>query len=228
MAPETEYLEDIPGSDHLKLTWGDRFRGWYQTLVFNRTELISLEVKDLTYQLKVCTYEFRFIMPPRVEFFKGLGEDGKAEYGIIDYTTPERLLGVFRYPMDEKGFFSSPITAEKAKKDFMFLSVEDMQALINKKKVLTFEAFRVPYFGFQYFNIRENDFNEITILAGDSVSNSIRGTYEKEMSTRMAIVKEKIESIPNNLIILQNILDRNIVEEKEVALMTDNIIHFGI
>jgi len=225
---ETEYLEDIPGADHLKFTLGDRFRGWYQTIRFDRTELIDLEFKDLTYQFKICTFEFHFVMPPRIEFFKGLDGDGKLQYGIIDYSTPERLLGVFRYPLDEGGFFASPITADKAKKDFMNLSVGEMKELIGKKKVLTFEAFKVPYFGFQYFNIRENDFNEITILAGDSVSNSIRGTYEKEMSSRMATVKEKIEYLPNILLILQNILDRKLVDEKEVALMTGNIIHFGI
>ncbi len=225
---EVEYLEDIPGSEHLKFAYGDRFRGWYQTLSFKNTQLVDLEVKDLTYQCKVCTYQFRFIMPPRVEFYKGIGDDGQLQYGIIDYSIAERLLGVFRYPVDEGGFFASPITAEQMKSDFMFLSMEEMQSLINKKKVLTFEAFRVPYFGFDYFSMRENDFNEISILAGDDVSNSIRSVYEKELSDRMTIVKEKIESLPNILLILQNILDRKILNEKEIALMTGNIIHFGI
>jgi hypothetical protein len=223
-----EYLEDIAGSDHLKHLWGDRFRGWYQKTIFNRTELISLGVDDLTYQLKVCTFEFRFIIPPRVEFFKGIGAEGKLEYGIIDYSEPERLLGVFRYPLDEKGFFASPIRDQKIDENILNLSVEDIQNLINKKKVLTFEAFRVPYYGFQYFNIKEKDFNEISIIAGNSVSDSIRGTYEKEMSVRMSTVKEKIESSPNILLILQNILDRKLVDEKEISTMTGNIIHFGI
>ena len=103
-----------------------------------------------------------------------------------------------------------------------------MQKLVSKGKVLTFEAFRTPYFGFQYFNMMENDLNEITILAGDSVSNSIRGTYEKEMADRMSTVKGKIESLPNILLILQNTLDRKYKNEKEISEMTDNIIHFGI
>ena len=94
----TDYLEDIPGSDHLRLTWGDRFRGWYQTVVFNRTELVDIEVKDLTYQFKVCTYEFRFIIPPRIEFFKGIGSDGAIQYGyryLMDFIVPIMMVIAF-------------------------------------------------------------------------------------------------------------------------------------
>jgi hypothetical protein len=223
------YVEDISGSDHLKLLWNDNdFRGWYQTILFKRTETISLGINDLIYQLKVCEFQYRFVMPPRIEFFKGLDADGKVQYGIIDYSTPERLLGVFRYPLGVDGFFSSPILAEKIKDNFMFLSNKDMEDIIKGKKVLTFEAFRIPYFGFEYFNMRENDFNEITILAGNDVSNSIRSTYEKDMYDRVCIVKNKIKSLPNILLILQNILDRKLVDEKEIATMTGNIIHFGI
>jgi hypothetical protein len=223
-----EYVEDIPGSEHLKELWGDRFRGWYQTAQFKRTELISLEVQDLTYQVKVCDFQFRFIIPPRIEFFRGLNPEGKTEYGIIDYSMEQRLLGVFRYPLDENGFFSSPLSTEKIRESFMFLSEQEMKDLISRKKVLTFEAFRIPFFGFEYFSMKEKDFNEITILAGDSISDSIRSSYEKEMSDRMLIVKEKIESLPNDLLILQNILDRKYTNEKEISEMTGGVIHFGI
>ena len=223
-----EYVEDIPGSVHLKDLWGDRFRGWYQTQVFKRTELISLEVGDLTYQLKVCDFQFRFVMPPRIEFSRGLNQDGKVEYGIIDYSKEQRLLGVFRFPLDEKGFFASPITTEKIRSDFMFLSVQEMKDLIQNKKVLTFEAFRIPFFGFEYFSMKENDFNEMTILAGDGISGTIQSTYEKDLADRMSIVKAKIESLPNILLILQNILDKKYTNEKEISEMTGNIIHFGI
>jgi hypothetical protein len=222
------YVEDIPGSVHLKDLWGDRFRGWYQTQLFKRTELIALEVKDLTYQFKVCDFQFRFVMPPRVEFCRGINADGKIEYGIIDYSQEQRLLGVFRFPLDEKGFFASPLTTEKIRSDFMFLSAQEMKDLIQNKKVLTFEAFRTPFFGFEYFNMKENDFNEITILAGDSVSDTIQSTYEKDLADRMSIVKEKILSLPDNLLILQNILDKKYTNEKEISEMTGNIIHFGI
>jgi hypothetical protein len=224
----TQYVEDIPGSTHLKDLWGDRFRGWYQTQIFKRTELISLEVQDLTYQFKVCDFQFRFIIPPRVEFCKGLNSEGKIEYGVIDYSQEHRLLGVFRYPLDEKGFFSSPITVEKINSDILTLSTQDMKDLIKKKKVLTFEAFRTPFFGFEYFNLSQSDLNEITALAGDLVSDTIRGTYEKDLASKMSIVKEKIESLPDNLLILQNILDRKYTNEKEISEMTRNIIHFGI
>jgi hypothetical protein len=223
-----EYIEDIPGSEHLKNFWGDRFRGWYQTALFKKTELISLEVQDLTYQLKVCDFQFRFIMLPRIEFFRGLDVDGKAGYGIIDYSQEQRVLGVFRYPLDANGFFSSPLSIEKIRSDFMFLSAKEMEDLIKNKKVLTFEAFRIPFFGFEYFSMKESDFNEITILAGDGVSNSIRSTYEKDMAERLNVVKEKIENLSNYLLILQNILDRKYTNEKEISEMTGGIVHFGI
>jgi hypothetical protein len=226
--PISEYIEDIPGSDHLKDLWGERFRGWYQTTLFKKTELISLEVQELTYQIKICEFQFRFIMPPRIEFIRGLNPEGNVEYGVIDYSTEQRLLGVFRFPMDEKGFFTSPLSMERIREKFMILSEQEMKDLINKKKVLTFEAFRVPFFGFEYFLMKENDFNEITILAGDVVSNTIRSSYEKEMTARMQAAKEKIESLPNDLLILQNILDRKYTNEKEISEMTGGIIHFGI
>jgi hypothetical protein len=76
--------------------------------------------------------------------------------------------------------------------------------------------------------MKESDFNEITILAGDRVSNLIRSTYEKSMAERLNIVKEKIEILPNYLLILQNILDRKYLNEKEISEMTGGIIHFGI
>ena len=224
----TQYVEDIPGSEHLKDLWGDRFRGWYQTQLLKRTELISLEVHELTYQLKVCDFQFRFVMVPRLEFFRGLNGEGKTEYGIIDYSQEQRLLGVFRFPWDEKGFFASPLSMEKIRSDFMFLTADEMKDLIQKKKVLTFEAFRTPYFGFEYFKMTESDFNEITILAGGVISDKIRSTYEKDLADRMSIVKTKIESLPDNLLILQNILDQKYTNEKEISEMTSNIIHFGI
>ena len=110
----------------------------------------------------------------------------------------------------------------------MFLTAQEMKDLIQNKKVLTFEAFRIPYFGFEYFSMTESDFNEITILAGDRVSDTIRGTYGKDVSDRMSIVKAKIESLADNLLILQNILDQKYTNEKEISEMTGNIIHFGI
>jgi len=223
-----EYVEDVPGSDHLQDLWGsDRFRGWYQTKTFKRTEHISLEKDDLTYKLNVFNFQYRFIIPARVEFYKGLNSEGKMEYGIIDYTLPERMLGVFRYPLGKDGFFSSPIRSEKLD-NILNLSEDEIKDLIKDRKVLTFEAFRIPYHGFDYFLMTENNFKEIEKLAGDIISNSIRDTYEKTMAKNVSIVKEKIEENPNNLSILQNILDRKYTDEKDISTMTENVVHFGI
>ena len=186
-----EYVEDVPGSDSLQVIWGsDRLRGWYQTQKFNSTEHINLK-DDITYKINIFDFQYRFIIPARVEFCQGINSDGKIEYGIIDYSLAERLLGVFRYPLSKGGFFAAPVRSEKLDKNFLNLSEEELKDLINDKKVVTFEAFRVPFYGFKYPYMTSNDFKEIKILAGDSISNSVRDTYEKTMAQNTAIVKEK-------------------------------------
>lgn len=223
-----EYLEDIKGSDHLELDWGYRFRGWYRTQSFKKTESVSLGPNDLTYQFKVCEYQFRFILPSRVEFYKGIGEEGKVEYGIISYGEGERLLGVFRYPLGTDGFFAAPLTTVDIQKQLVDLTPEQVKDLIQKKKVLTFEAFRIPFFGFEYFSLSEFDFSEIKKVAGEDVTSSIRRTYETEVEHKLDTVKEKILSLPNYLLILQNVLDLHWRNEKEISTMTGGILHFGI
>jgi hypothetical protein len=223
-----EVLEDVKGSDHMELEWGYRFRGWYRTKTFKKTVSLSLGPNDLTYQFKICDYQFKFILPARVEFFKGIGEEGKLEYGIISYGEGERLLGVFRYPMGMDGYFAAPLTTQQIEKQWMDLTPEQVKELVQKKKVLTFEAFRIPFFGFEYFSLSESDFSEIKGIANEDVSSSIRRTYERETESKIDNVKEKILSLPNYLLILQNVLDLHWRNETEISTMTGGILHFGI
>lgn len=225
---EPEKLEDITGSDHLEHEWGERFRGWYRTMVFDRTQQIELPGDDLTYQFKVSKYQYRFIISPRVEFYKGLGEGGKAEYGIISYSEPERLFGIFRYPMDEQGNFVAPLSMEKIQEQVINLSHDEKLELLKNRKVLTFEAFKIPYFGFEYFTISDGDFEVVEKLAGTDFMSSIRGTYTKELEHRILYIKQRISGLPNYLLILQNVLDRKLTNDEEIAQMSGGIIHFGI
>jgi hypothetical protein len=195
--------------------------------MFNREEKISLG-KDLTYTLKIFDFQYRFIMPPRLEFSKGIDENGKVLYGIISYSEAERLLGVFRFPQESDGFFASPIAFTKIVDDVIQLSPEQLQDLINRKKVLTFEAFRIPFFGFEFFYITESDFEEIKKLAGDDFTKRLRSSYEKEIASRYDDVKNKITALPNILLILQNVLDLRWKNENEISVMTGGILHYGI
>jgi hypothetical protein len=221
-------MSSIP--DSLIPFWGEKFRGWHQTQNLSGTEDIILipELPNLTYKLKIFDYQFKFIIPERVEFLKGITESGKVEYCAIKYNDSERLQGIFRYPLNEKGFFMEPLSPEEITKELKNISAENLKDLISRKQVLTFEAFRVPFFGFKYYLISEHNFKEIGKLAGEDVSSNIRGGYEKELKIRMKSVQEKIKSAPNYLLILQNILDLKLKDGKEISAMTDNIIHFGV
>jgi hypothetical protein len=228
-----ETSSDLHASELMEQTWGERFRGWHYLKTFKKHELVTLRQghkqvhQPITYRFKVCTYMFKFIMPERIEFHKGIASDGKIEYGVIKYTEDERLLGVFRYPLTGTGFFSPPISSD-IRKTLMNLTVEQLQDLTQNKKVLTFEAFRLPFYSFDYFSISEKDFDEIKKLVPEDISNSVRTTYENQLNIYLSDVKTKIENQSNILLILQNILDLKYKNEKEISVMSGNIIHFGI
>ena len=229
-----EAVEDLQVSESMEHVWGERFRGWQRLKTFKKTELVVLQKghkqvhQPINYQFKICTYVFKFIMPKRLEFHKGVSAEGKIEYGVIQYTDDERLLGVFRFPQTETGFFSPPLPAEEIKKNIINFSGEQLKDLIQKKKVLTFEAFRVPFFSFEYFSISKQDFEEIDKLVPEDISSSVRSTYENTLNGYLSDVKSNIEKLPNNLLITQNVLDLKYADEKEISTMTGNIVHFGI
>jgi hypothetical protein len=210
-----------------KITLGEeRFKDWYLTKTFLRTENISLG-NDITYSLKVCDHKYKFIIPPKVEFLRGFGDEGKVEFGVISYSEVERSFGVFRYPVDEKGFFMAPISFEKTLEEVKIFSEKELESLIKDRKVLTFEAFRINNFGFQFFSISDYDFEEIEKLIGKDATLELQSSYKNELKSREDEVKEKILNLPNFLLILQNVLDQKYKNEKEISTMTNGIIHFG-
>jgi hypothetical protein len=221
-----DYLEDITGSDHLEPEWGEHFRSWYVTKTFERKENFSLPYEQ-SIELDVFNFQYRFIMPAKIEFSRGLDGDGKIMYGIISYSEAERLLGVFRFPLDDKGFFSTPISANDTANFIKNFSDDELRDLISRKKVLTFEAFRTPFFGFEFFNIMGSKFEAVEKIVGSTFTNSLRRSYDSEMAIRIEDVKSKIKVLPNYLLILQNVLDLRWRDEKEISTMTNGIIHFG-
>jgi hypothetical protein len=189
--------------------------------------------------MNVCSNIFRFILPERVEFQKGWKQNtmlrkslnasagSKLEYAVIKYAEEERLLGVFRYPKTKDGGFCHPKTPEEIKK-ILELSEEKVQEMLRVQEVLTFEAFKIPIFSFEYFSVTDEDFGKIGKLVPGDISSSVRTTYESALGKLMSDVKTKIESLPNYLLILENILDLKYKDKNEIVEMTGNIIHFGI
>jgi len=229
---ETE--KDLLTSEPVDKLWNnDRFRGWRYIRKFVRSEVVRLKkgfrhIRPATdFHIQVCNHIFRFIMPERIEFYKDISASGKVEYGVIQYTEAERITGLFRFPKNGE-YFARPSSPEDYKKNIINLSEDQLKTIINNKKVLTFEAFKIPFFSFEYFYLSKNDLKEIEKIVDEEISTSVRSSYETKLNFYMREVKEKIEKIPNNLFILQNILDLKYTNEKEISVMTDNIIHFGI
>jgi len=212
-----EVLVDIENAEHLELEHGERFRSWYLTKTVLRKELLPLNYKDLElkYEFVVCAYNIRFIMPPKIEFIGGL----------ISYSSAERKLGIFRFPRDEEGNFCSPISIEDMKKIQMKLTENNIRDLLKRKEPLVFEAFRIPQHVFEFFSVSDRSFVEISDITDKSFSDAIKRQYEMELQKKITIVKEKISSSPNYLLILQNSLNFHWKNLDEVSIVTDKIIH---
>lgn len=212
-----ETLVDLEGFDALVKTCGERFMGWYRSK--NRVRMeehpLSYEEKNLTYNFKVCDYNYKFIMPMKIEFSEGM----------IAYSDAERHLGVFRFPQKEDGRFSAPVPLNKMVEDVENMTEEEVQELLKNKKVLTFEAFRIPQFGYEYVDIEASDLEDIARLTDRPFARAIREQFEWEVNRREEEVKEKIKSSVNYLLILQSVLDFRQKDMAEVSYMTNNIIH---
>lgn len=211
-----EDIKDIEGSDNMEPLWGERFRGWYLTKTEKSCEPKPIGFGEYQYPLRICDYNYRFIMPSKLEF----------EDGLITYTAGERLLGVFRFPRDADGKYASPISWNREQVEgLLSMSEEQLKELIQKSEVLTFEAFRIPQYGFEYLDISPVDFSKIGMVTESAFLEDFMQRYDTELNRRIEEVKTKIQSTPNSLFILLSVLNRRAPDMREVALMTDGIIH---
>lgn len=213
----TEILVDIKDAEHLEIKYGERYRGWYFFKKYIRTETIPIGYKDLTYRFTICDFHYKFIIPPKIDF----------AHGSICYSEAERNLGIFRYPRGEDGHYCAPIelSIEDINNQISTMTEEDIRNLLINSKVLTFEAFKIPHFGFQYIDISENNFNEIEKLTSKNFILKKKKQYQEVLNKLIHSVLDKIFSKPNYLLILRNVLDLQWKDLNEVALITDNIIH---
>lgn len=211
-----EVLVDLEGFEALAHEHGERFRGWYFSKGEIRKEAhpLNYEDRDLTYEFKVSDYNYRFVMPMKIEF----------SGGMIAYSDAERHLGVFRFPKNDEGRFSAPVKLD-IQKELNSLTEEEIEDLLKRREVLTFEAFRIPQFGFEFVSIDDYDLDAIASITDRGFVRGVRATFESELNQRIAEVKRRIESIPNYLLILQNVLDFQLKDMAEVSAMSDKIIH---
>lgn len=211
-----EILEDIKGAVHLEPFHGERFRGWYLFKTALRKEWVWLNYKDKKYEFTVCDFNFRFVMPSKIEFADGL----------ISYSEGERLLGVFRFPRDKHGKFCAPICLDQKKLDEMIEeSKKDIEEMLSMKPPLVFEAFRIPQYGFELPDLDSQATERISELTDIDYVGSLKKEHEKIIAQKTEEIKAKILSIPNYLLILRNVLDRHWKDFDEVSRMTDKIIH---
>jgi len=215
---KTEVLEDIKGATNLEHEYGERYKGWYLVKTAVKKEQISLGYRDsdLSYGFPICDYNFRFILPSVLEF----------DDGTLTYDEAQRQFGIFRFPISEDGKFCAPLKTSTA--DCMKLSEEDIKSLLGSKQVITFDAYKISRYGFQFFSLGEHNFNEIAKITDQKYASDFRDRFEKELVRKTEEVKKKISSSPNYLLILLNVLNHRLRDLKEVSVMTNNIIKMGI
>ena len=213
-----EELKDVEGGTHLEIEHGERFRGWYSFKTPVREEVIPLNYYDkgLKYNFSICDYNFRFVMPSKIEFADGL----------ITYSDGERKLGVFRYPRDGTGKFCAPLCLGQKELDEMIeSSEEELKRLLSMKAPLTFDAFKIPQYGFELFDLNLQASERISKLTDIDFAEMVKRKHEGLIVEKTEEIKGKILADCNYLLILQNVLDRHWKDFEEVSKMTDNIIH---
>jgi len=212
-----EELKDIEGAYHIEHDYGERFRGWYfsKEFVEKKTIPLNYDDSDLSYMFHVYDYKYRFIIPAKIEFSKGM----------IAYTSAERQLGIFRFPRDEEGNFVAPFPATELEHEIKTLSVKEVREMLKKEKPLVFEAFRIPMYGFKLFDLSEADLNDISGITDKDFTMAIKREHNNLIKDRTEEIKNKILSLPNYLLILQNVLNRQWKDFTDLSAATDEIIH---
>jgi hypothetical protein len=210
-------VKDIEGGTRLSDTWGERFEGWYSFRNVIKAESYPLNYKgtDLTYRFNICKNCYRFIMPPKIEFVDGL----------ITYTNGERELGVFRFPRDEQGNFTAPLKPDKIQEatQAMTFSEEEIKKLMARKNPLTFFAYKIPQFLFDYIYLTEFNVQELGNITDRNFALEFKAEYDRYMTDKNEEIKTKISSSPNYLLILRNSLNR-LWDLNEVSIATNGII----
>lgn len=209
--------KEICGATPLNLKYGERFEGWYLSKTLLRRQGLPLNYKDfgLSYSFAVCDYNYKFILPAKIEFYKG----------VITYTDADRLLGVFRFPRNKEGDFFTPLFAKEIQEKIQGGIDNITREMLELKPPVVFNAFKIPQYGFQYIDISEFNFNEVLNLTDSDFVKQFRSEYESYVEDKTQEIRAKILSLPNYLLILKNTLNRQLRDLNEVSIMTNEIIN---
>ncbi len=213
-----EELIDVEGGIHLEIEHGERFRSWYSFKTELRKEEIPLNYKktDLKYEFTVYDHNYRFVMVPKIEF----------DCGLITYSKGERNLGVFRYPRGPDGKFCAPLSLGQKEIDVVIeKGGVELEKMLSMKPPVVFEAFRIPQFGFELFDLDTPALERISKLTDIDFVESLKREQADFIAAKFSEIKGKILSNPNYLLILQNVLDYQWKDFAEVSLVTNKIIH---
>jgi len=217
MAETNEFSDATP----LEPVYGEKFRSWYLFKTFLRKQSLPLEYKDfdLNYLFPMWDYNYRFMMPEKFEFSKG----------TISYTKADRTLGVFRFPRNKEGDFFTPLTTKeihkKIEESLNTLSREQIERMLELQAPVVFNAFKIPRYGFEYIDVSDFNLKEISDITDSEFSADLKKEFDHTIEEKISEVKQKILSLPNYLLILENTLDRQLRDLKEVSFMTNEIIH---
>lgn len=210
-------VKDVENALHLEHEHGKRFRGWYFFKNFIEKKSIPLNYKDtdLNYLFNIYEYKYNFIIPSKIEFSEGM----------IAYTLPERMLGIFRFPRNEQGKFVAPFPVINVERKLMDLSEDKLKELLRAQQPLVFEAFRIPIYSFTLFDLNDFNMKEISEITDLDFIASVKKEHEHVINQMIEEIKSKILSLPNYLLILENVLNRQWKNLGELATATGGIIH---
>lgn len=220
----TEELFDIKEAEHLLHSHGERFKGWYLFKSFLKKQKLPLNYpgSDKSFDFRVFDYSVRFIMPPSLEF----------KEGVIPYSDAERRFGIFRFPRGSDGRYKVPVPSDKVKKtikdqmeELKKMDSAQVQDMLRGRKVLTFEAFRIPQHGFEHIYLDAGEIEQIAKETDRVFARQIREEYDAVISQRISEVKKRIEEDCNYLLILVQVLNLETRDVERVSQITDRIIH---
>jgi len=210
-----EILEDIPGAVHLEPLYGSRFKSYYLFKKVLDTFHMINGLDGSVFLLPAYIFEVRFIMPPHIKF----------PGGIISYSLAEREFGVFRFPRDQFGDFVSPIAVHINLNELNNITQQEIETLLTRPQPLVFDAYKIPYHGFEFVDLSECKLNEIETVCGLDYATRVKHDYDEKYEQLMKIILDKINRMSDYLLILENILYRYRINLDEVVKETDGIIH---
>ena len=86
----------------------------------------------------------------------------------------------------------------------MTFSEEEIKKLMARKNPLTFFAYKIPQFLFDYIYLTESSVQELGNITDKNFALEIKAEHDRYITDKNEEIKTKISSSPNYLLILRN------------------------